>query len=97
MDNELGYIPKSLDSPEKFLIWELDQAVIALMLLVFGIMAGQLLPGLIVGCLAAWQYGRLKSGKHPRFALHLMYWWLPGKILVRTRVTPPSDIRYFLG
>ncbi|MGK0674779.1 MAG: type IV conjugative transfer system protein TraL [Halothiobacillaceae bacterium] len=41
--------------------------------------------------------GRLKAGRHPKFAVHAMYWWLPSGLFVKPRVTPPSSVRYFLG
>jgi conjugal transfer pilus assembly protein TraL len=95
--DETGYIPKSLDAQERFLWWEMDQAIIALMLIGMGVAAGAMLAGIALGSLAAWQYGRLKAGKHPKFAVHALYWWLPSGIFVKPRATPPSDQRYFLG
>jgi conjugal transfer pilus assembly protein TraL len=95
--DETGYIPKSLDAQERFLWWEMDQAIIALLLIGMGVVAGAMLAGIGLGSLAAWQYGRLKAGKHPKFAVHALYWWLPSGIFVKTRATPPSDQRYFLG
>jgi conjugal transfer pilus assembly protein TraL len=95
--DETGYIPKSLDAQERFLWWEMDQAIIAIMLLGMGVISGSMLVGMGLGALAAWQYGRLKAGKHPKFAVHALYWWLPNCLFVMLRATPPSDQRYFLG
>ncbi|WP_126448276.1 type IV conjugative transfer system protein TraL [Sulfuricystis multivorans] len=95
--DEIGYIPKSLDAQERFLWWEMDQAVIAIMLIGMGIASGSMLLGIAAGSLAAWQYGRMKAGKHPKFAVHAIYWWMPSGLFVKPRVTPPSDQRYFLG
>ena len=95
--DETGYIPKSLDAQERFLWWEMDQAVIAIMQIGLGVIAGSMLLGIVLGSLAAWQYGRLKAGKHPKFAVHALYWWLPSGLFVKPHATPPSDQRYFLG
>lgn len=95
--DETGYIPKSLDAQERFLWWEMDQAIAALLLIGVGVSSGQMLLGIAMGVLVAWQYGRLKSGKHPKFAVHAIYWWLPSGMLLKTRATPPADIRSFLG
>lgn len=95
--DETGYIPKSLDAQERFLWWEMDQAIIAIMLVGMGVIAGAMLIGLMAGAVAAWQYGRLKAGRHPKFAVHAMYWWLPSGLFVKPRTTPPSNVRYFLG
>lgn len=96
-DDELGYIPKSLDAQERFLWWEMDQAIIVILLIGMGVIAGSMLLGMLLGSGAAWQYGRLKSGKHPKFAVHALYWWLPSGLFVKPRATPPSDRRTFLG
>lgn len=98
MHDETGYIPKYLDAQERFIFWDMDQAVIGLLVMGLGIGAGAMLSGMVAGGVIAWQYGRLKAGKHPRFAVHLMYWWLPPAIAItKPKVTPPSDQRYFLG
>jgi len=95
--NEIGYIPRTLDQLEKFLLWEIDQFIIAVMIIGVGVTSGMLLSGLVCGSVAAWQYGKLKAGKHPKFALHVLYWWLPSDVFTKTHVTPPSHLRYFLG
>ena len=56
-----------------------------------------MLQGRISGATAAWQYGRMKAGKHPKFAAHALYWWFPSGLFLKLRATPPSDQRYFLG
>lgn len=92
-----GYIPRTLDHPEKFLLWDMDQFIIAVVVMGTGVSAGFMASGIVVGSLVAWQYGRFKAGKHQKFAVHAMYWWLPSDLFVKTKITPPSDKRYFLG
>ena len=96
-ESALGYIPKTLDKSERFLFWDFDQAIVFLLMMGMGVLTGALFIGLGGWGVMAWQYGRLKSGKHPKFALHILYWWMPSDMLVQTRVTPPSYVRYFLG
>ena len=50
----------------------------------------------LLGLLSASAYARAKSGKHPAFALHLLYWHLPGPVTGLTR-TPPSHLREMQG
>ncbi len=95
--DETGYIPTHLDARERFFIWEVDQVVMFAMAFGVGISLGSGLAGLIVGTLLAWGYGRIKAGKHPRFAIHILYWWLLGKIIISPKTLPSSSIRYFLG
>ncbi|NCN88601.1 MAG: type IV conjugative transfer system protein TraL [Gallionella sp.] len=92
-----GYIPQTLDKPEQFLFFDVDQFIIATSIVGVGISIGSMVGGLIAGVVTARQYGKLKSGKHPKFAVHLLYWWLPNQFLSKTEATPPSHIRYFLG
>ena len=95
--DETGYIPKSLDAQERFLWWEMDQAIIAILMLGIGVIVNAMISGIVLGTVAAWQYGRFKAGKHPRFAVHALYWWLPSEFFVKTRATPSSSLRSFLG
>jgi hypothetical protein len=39
--------------------------------------AGFFMTGCALGVLLAWSFGKAKSGEHPAFALHLLYWHLP--------------------
>jgi conjugal transfer pilus assembly protein TraL len=54
------------------------------------------MTGCALGVLLASAYGRAKSGKHPAFALHLLYWHLPAAITGLKR-TPPSHLRDLVG
>ena len=92
-----GYIPRTLDQPEKFILWDMDQFLRAVVLMGTGVSSGFMASGIVIGSLAAWKYGKFKSGKHQKFAIHAMYWWLPSDMFVKTQLTPPSDKRYFLG
>lgn len=97
MDEYVGYIPRTLDQPEKFFLWEIDQFVLMVLICGVGITMGMMLSAMFIGVATAYGYGKLKSGKHPKFATHLMYWWLPSAISPKMQITPPSDYRYFLG
>jgi len=67
-----GYIPQTLDKPEQFLFFDVDQFIIATSIVGVGISIGSMVGGLIAGVVTARQYGKLKSGKHPKFAVHLL-------------------------
>ena len=55
-NDENGYIPKSLDAQERFLWWEMDQAVIAIMLISMGVISGSMLMGIVLGALSDQRY-----------------------------------------
>lgn len=95
--DETGYIPTFLDARERFFIWEIDQVVMFSMAFGFGVGLGSGAVGLVLGAGIAWYYGRLKAGKHPRFVIHILYWWIPAQVLIRPKALPSSSVRYFLG
>lgn len=95
--DETGFIPTFLDARERFLWWEIDQLVLAIMLIGIGLALGMAMIGLVCGTSAAWLYGRMKAGKHSRFAIHVLYWWLPGSLFIKPKTLPSSSLRYFLG
>ena len=65
-------------------------------LTLLGMIAGYFVSGAVLGCLAASAYGMAKSGKHPAYALHLIYWYLPEGV-VKLKRTPPSHLRELIG
>ena len=68
------YIPRRLDSAGKFLFWDFDVAGIGLIGVLIGLGVGYTLLGLLAGVGLAYAYGKLKTGKHPGLAAHLLYW-----------------------
>lgn len=96
-DTTLQYgIPRTLDSPPRVLWWDADQAILVSAFVVFGMAIGSMMIGVLLGGAMGYLYGRAKSGKHPMFAIHLMYWHLPGALLGFRR-TPSSDHREYVG
>lgn len=89
-------VPRTLDDPGRILWWDVDQALLVCMFLVFGMVAGYLLIGMITGLSIGWVYGKSKSGRHKGYAIHLMYWFMPSGVLGLRR-TPPSHHRELIG
>lgn len=89
-------IPRRLNDPPRMFWWDLDLALLVLASTLLGMVAGFFLSGVAAGVLTAWAYGRMKSGKHPAYALHLLYWYLPDAV-VKLKCTPPSHFREFIG
>ena len=88
------YIPRLLDSSGKFLFWDLDVAAMAMMGMLVGIATNYNLLGLLGGLGAAYGYARLKTGKHPGLAIHLIYWWIG---LPAPKELPGSHLRELNG
>lgn len=90
-----GYIPRNLDNLPRFGLWDIYQALLFLITFGFGVSMHLLLPGLLLGILLAWSYGRLSSGQQQGLLIHLLYWYTP--LGDGYNVIPPSDKRHFIG
>jgi len=89
-------IPRRLNDPPRVFWWDLDLALLVMAAALAGMIAGFFLSGCAIGVLIAAAYGRAKSGKHPAFALHLLYWYMPAGVTGLKR-TPPSYHREMIG
>lgn len=96
MQEVIHEIPRRLNDPMRMFWWDLDVASLFLATAVIGMMAGFFLSACALGAVIAWGYGRTKSGQHPAFALHLLYWHLPSVVMGLKR-TPPSHLRVLVG
>jgi conjugal transfer pilus assembly protein TraL len=47
-------VPRRLDDPPKFILWDFDVAICAMGISMFGIMANYFLTGAVVGVIAAY-------------------------------------------
>lgn len=86
------YIPTRLDGGGKFLFWDPDVVGIAMVGAMAGISGDYPILGMICGVALAYAYSKLKSGKHPGLAVHLLYWWTG---MPTPRELPPSHLREF--
>ena len=96
MTDVLLEIPRRLNDPPRMFWWDLDVSLLVLAFALVGMISGFFLSGCVAGALIAAAYGRAKSGKHPAFALHLLYWHLPAAVTGLKR-TPPSWLREMAG
>ena len=90
-------IPSKHDEPPKMLWWEFDQASIFMTGVVFGILSGFLVLGVVIGVWGVRWYGKKKAGKHRMYVMHLMYWFLPSELVFPCPALPPSSTREFIG
>lgn len=89
-------IPRRLNDPPRMFWWDIDVTLLVLGAALAGMVAGFFVTGCAIGLLLASAYGRAKAGKHPAFALHLLYWHLPA-FLTGLKRTPPSHLRDLTG
>lgn len=96
MENQLYDIPRRINDPPKLFFFDLDISLCFISGFFFGAMFDALITGSVIGFLLAMAFAKLKTGKHPYFSVHLMYWHLP-PIAMKLRRTPPSYIREMKG
>lgn len=89
-------IPRRLDDKAKFLWWDLDQALLVAMFVMLGVIAEMFAVGVVLGAFVGHLYSKAKAGKHPAFAIHLAYWFLP-EWAVGLKSIPPSHETEFIG
>lgn len=88
-------VPKNLDAQPKVFIWDFDIAMIFMMIMALGILAGAFFIPLIVAVTICGAYQKMKSGRQPGYSIHLLYWISP--VNIGNRRTPPSCVRSFIG
>lgn len=87
-------VPVSLDNPKKAFIWDLDVFLIVMAGIGIGIVSKHLVLSVLASLFIAWRWGKLKSGKHQWYFLHVLYWFLP--IQDKSKRIPQTHQREFL-
>lgn len=86
-------IPRYIDSPPQILWWELDELILLLASMFFGVATRTLTYCLLVGFVSVWIIAKLKGGRSEGIVLHWCWWHgVPG---FRLR-GPSSEVREFL-
>lgn len=95
METKKLFVPRKLDEPPRFFFWEFDIALVFLVGIGFGILSNQIVLCTVLGTVGATVFSKTKSGQHPGYLVHLLYWYLPLNIGLKR--TPPSYEREFVG
>ncbi len=90
------HVPRSLDEMPQLLFLDFYQQLLLMLPLLIGQVAGSLLAGVGVGMALTYAYGRIKTSQHPRFIIHMAYWYLPSS-LMHLRYSPPAHLRLYVG
>lgn len=72
-------VPVAIDDPKKAFIWDLDVFLIAMGGFGIGIVSKYLVTSTLLFVFLAWRWGKLKSGRHQWYFLHVLAWYLPFK------------------
>lgn len=94
MHDKTLLVPRRLDAPPKFLLWDFDTVAVGIAGIGIGILVNSFWFGAISGVGFIYCWSKLRSGRHPGYGLHWLYWHLPLKFFKRT---PDSCRRFFVG
>lgn len=95
MDLDNYRIPRHLDAPPMFLMWEADTVGMFMIGLAAAFIFEHLLP-LLLGLALANMYARLKQDGGRGVLVHTLYWYTPSSASITSKKIH-SHIREYLG
>jgi len=95
MDEEDYWIPRELDAPRLFFIWEADSAMIFIICLLLGAMLSMYVASLLFAYVVTkgWIYLKDEGGRG--LLMKFLYWYTPSHIWLSKRL--PSFSREYIG
>ena len=94
MNNDF-WIPRTLDAPPKFFMWDFDVASIWIICIMFGAMMQFTTAGIALAFLLGRSYSRLKEDGGKGLFVKILYWYIPSEQLFGRRLS--SHVREYLG
>lgn len=90
-------VPKHLDDPPMYLIWDADEALAFLIPFCIFLIYQALIIGTLVGLVGMRSVGQLKSIGGTQLIKHCIYWYTPSEWWFPFKYTPKSYCREFIG
>lgn len=87
-------LPKHIDEPITLLIWSADEFVPFAVVLLLGLLVGQLTAALILSVVVIKAYRRFRDHRPDGYPLHALYWI--GLLPSRARSAPNPYLRSYL-
>ncbi|MCB9063245.1 MAG: type IV conjugative transfer system protein TraL [Halobacteriovoraceae bacterium] len=94
-NNESFYIPRNLDAPPLFFIWEADTALLYLTIIILSLAMNMFVMGLLLAIVVGRGYSKLKEQEGNGLFIKMIYWFTPSKIISKNYL--PSHIREYIG
>lgn len=94
-DNSDYWIPRQLDAPPLFFMWEADVAMIYVFWIFMGAILNMFLLGLVMAIIFGRGYARLKEEGGRGLIMKLLYWYTPSDLWLSKK--HPSYIREYIG
>lgn len=89
------WIPRTLDAPSLFFIWEADIAFVYIIWFIMGGVLNMYLLGITFALVFGRGYVRLKEEGGKGLILKLLYWFTPSDLWISKSL--PSHFREFIG
>ena len=95
MDDAHFLIPRHLDDPPQFFLWDADEAMLVVFFVLLGALLGLIIPGALIGFLLGRGFARVKAEGGRGVIPRVLYWYTPSQWWLRSRA--PSHVREYLG
>lgn len=95
MDESQYWIPRNLDAPPLFFLWELDSAMIVLVCLIFGGLLNMFMVGVLLAYVLGRGYQQLKEEGGRGLITKVLYWYTPSDVWLGSHL--PSSRREYVG
>jgi len=95
MDAEHYWIPRTLDAPNLFFLWEADSALLFMAVVFMFSLMSMFLIGLVMGVIAIKLLARIKEEGGKGLFLRVLYWYTPSDLWFND--DRASHLREFLG
>jgi len=96
-ETEEFWIPRTLDDPNLFFIWEMDSAMIFLSCAFIGIVISSITLGIVAGFFATKGYAKLKEEGGRGLLVKFLYWFFPSEFNFGIGKKIPSHIQEYIG
>ena len=94
MDNKY-WMPRTLDDPPLFFVWEGDSAGVFILAFGFGFVMDMFIPGVLAGFILTRAYVKLKEEGGLGLMQRFLYWYTPSQYWLKK--STPSYIREYIG
>ncbi len=96
MNLEKFYIPRHLDDAPKFLFWSVDEAMIILIPIFFGIMINMTILAILLSTVLFKSWKKVKGFGGRGIIQMILYWYYP-KSLLDLKYTPDASIKHYIS
>ena len=94
MDDDY-WIPRNLDAPPLFFLWEADSAMLVIFFLIIGGLLNMFFLGVVLAIVFGRGYAHLKEEGGRGLIMKILFWYTVSELWLSKRF--PSHIREYIG